>query len=604
MRKSVICGLSISLLTVIFTTVLMVGATGDTRVVDAVMKGDKEGVRALLKQAADVNAAQGDGMTALHYAALKGDAELAQMLLYAGANVKATTRLGGYTPLYFAAKAGNAAVVDVLLKAGADAKASVGLGITPLMMAASSGNPEAVTLLLDKGADPNVIETEHGQTALGFAAAFDRADAIKALVQHGAKIDLASKVIAPPAPQQRGGNFAQVAQGQGQGQAPAQAQAGAPARGQAAAGTAGAAGAQAAQAGRGGRGGRGGQGAPAQAAGNGAQPPDPAQAAQQQQQMNGADAGSRGGGNPKGGLTPLMYAARQGNLEAAKMLLDLGAKIDGLSADKTTALVFAIINAHFDLAKLFIERGANVNLASVDGAVPLYVVANTQWARHSFYPQPTPKYEKTSYLDLMKMLLDRGADPNARLTKDLWFSEYNFSLESATAAGTTAFWKCAEVGDIDGMKLLLSRGADPNISSTGGVTALLMASGAGVHGNDDVIAPPGRMAAVKYLVEELHADVNAADGAPTAAGAAPAAQQFGRGRAGGFTALHNAAARGDNEMILYLVSKGARVDAVANSGATVVDQANGPRQRIQPYPETVALLEMLGSKNNHKCVSC
>ncbi len=145
MRKSVICGLSMMLIAIISSTVLMVGATGDTRVVEAVMKGDKDGVRALLKQAADVNAAQGDGMTALHYAALKGDAEMAQMLLYAGANIKATTRLGGYTPLYFAAKAGNAAVIETLLKAGADPKSAVALGITPLMMAASSGSPEAVS---------------------------------------------------------------------------------------------------------------------------------------------------------------------------------------------------------------------------------------------------------------------------------------------------------------------------------------------------------------------------------------------------------------------------------------------------------------------------
>jgi ankyrin repeat protein len=268
---------------------------------------------------------------------------------------------------------------------------------------------------------------------------------------------------------------------------------------------------------------------------------------------------------------------------------------------------------------------------------------NTQWARHSGYPQPTPKYEKTSYLELMKLLLDRGADPNARLVKELWYSEYNFSLESASAVGTTAFWKCAEVGDIDGMKLLVSRGADPDIASRDGVTPLLMASGAGTHGNDDVTAPPGRMAAIRYLVEELHANVNAADtGGGQRGGGGNAQQQqqlavqlatdanngkppseaqiaeqlkqiqqrqqgqqegFG-GRGGGVTALHNAASRGDTEMILYLVSKGARVDAVANNGASVADLANGPRQRIQPYAETVALLEMLGSKNSHKCVSC
>src|SRR5262249_32723801 len=96
------------------------------------------------------------------------------------------------------------------------------------------------------------------------------------------------------------------------------------------------------------------------------------------------------------------------------------------------------------------------------------------------------------------------------------------SLETATQIGTTAFWKCAEVGDIDGMRLLVTYGADPNIPSRDGVTPLLMASGAGTHGNDDVMAPPGRFAAVRYLVEELHADVNAQPSPPPAPAAAPA----------------------------------------------------------------------------------
>jgi hypothetical protein len=195
--------------------------------------------------------------------------------------------------------------------------------------------------------------------------------------------------------------------------------------------------------------------------------------------------------------------------------------------------------------------------------------------------------------------------------------------------GTTAFWKCAEVGDIDGMRLLVSRGADPTLASSEGVTPLLMAAGAGVHGNDDISAPVGRLAAVKYLVEEVHLDVNAADTGGNAriqgnVQEPQQAQQPGQGQqqaqaqqqqqqqqqqgfgrpSGGFTALHSAAARGDNEMIIYLVSKGAKVDAVSKNGVSVVDMANGPRQRIQPYPETVALLQMLGSKNSHKCVSC
>src|SRR5215472_17792233 len=132
-------------------------------------------------------------------------------------------------------------------------------------------------------------------------------------------------------------------------------------------------------------------------------------------------------------------------------------------------------------------------------------------------------------------MLEHGADPNVRLTKELWYSEYDFSLESSSQIGTTAFWKCAEVGDIDGMRLLVAHGADPNIANKDGVTPLLMASGAGTHGNDDVMAPAGRLAAVKYLVEDLHADVNAADIAPPAP-ATPAAPATGlAGTAGAAT---------------------------------------------------------------------
>jgi ankyrin repeat protein len=617
MQRRVIYGLTMSVFAIIAMSAWMAATVGDTRVADAAMNGDRDAVRDLLKHAADVNAAQGDGMTALHWAALKGDAEMADLLIYAGANLKATTRLGGYTPLYMAAKSGSATVVARLLKAGADPKVSTSLGLTPLMMAALAGSPEAVKLLLDGGADPNATETEHGQTALSFAAAFNQPDAIKMLAEHGADVNTASTVIKPAPARGFGGGGAQGAQAAAQ-------------RGGAGRGNAGNANASAAN--QTGRGGRGGQ---AQAAGgNGG-----AAAAQAAAQQNGADGSNRGGGNNKGGLSPLMYAARQGSEEAAQALVDLGADLDQVSADHTTALLFATINAHFGLARMLVDHGANPNIASADGATPLYGVANTQWARHSSYPQPTPKYEKTTYLELMQDLLDKGADPNMRLVKELWYSEYNFSLESATAAGTTAFWKCAEVGDIDGMKLLVSRGADPNIASNEGVTPLLMASGAGTHGNDDVTAPAGRMAAVRYLVEELHADVNAADtGSSRGGGPNPQqlrqyavqlatdanngktpteeqiaeqlkvvqqqAQGFGGGRGGGITALHNAASRGDNEMILYLVSKGARPDAVANNGSTVADMANGPRQRIQPYPDTVALLEMLGSHNSHKCVSC
>jgi hypothetical protein len=336
--------------------------------------------------------------------------------------------------------------------------------------------------------------------------------------------------------------------------------------------------------------------------------------------------------SPRGGLTPLMYAAREGKLSAIRALLDNGAKINERSADKSTALLIATINGRFDVAKYLVERGADVNIPSMDDATPLYGVLHVQWSKESERPQPSIKKESTGYLELMEMMLDKGANPNAKLGRVLWYTSFGTAYESASVVGTTPFWKCAAVGDMDGLQLLLSRGADPNISNPQGVNALLMASGAGTHGNDDIEAPGGRLAMVKYLVDELHFDVNAMDNGATGRGgdnnqqqqqqqaqqqpaqpannqqaAQPQPQQqnpFTGPAPGGYTALHNAAARGDNEMILFLVSRGARVNAVTRNGVTVADMANGPRQRVQPYAATVALLEMLGASNSHKCVSC
>jgi hypothetical protein len=139
-------------------------------------------------------------------------------------------------------------------------------------------------------------------------------------------------------------------------------------------------------------------------------------------------------------------------------------------------------------------------------------------------------------------------------------------------------------------------GLDPAVDSAAraavpgiGVYPLHAASGVGFGngfaGNSLRHVPDGWMPAVKYLVEVLHADVNIRD-------------------QNGYTPLHNAAARGDNEMILYLVSKGADVKAVAKNGHTTVDMANSPVSRTRPFPETVALLEKLGAHNSHNCVSC
>ena len=557
-------------------------AAASSPVADAAMNGDKAAVKALIKQAADINAAQGDGMTALHWAAMNGDTELAQMLVYAGANVKATTRIGAYTPLYIASQQGRAAVLEVLITAGADAKPGTANGTTPLMAAAQAGSVEAVTLLIEHGADVNAKDGVREQTPLMYAAAANRAAVIELLASKGANLKATSKVTDLSSLSREGTGFG--------GNPPVP-------------------GAAAGQAGG------GAPGRPQPLAEPGAAPrraPQPGiDRNYQLNEMIGAH----------GGLTPLLFATRQGYSESVDALLKAGADVNQISAgDKSTPLVMAVINGHFDIAQTLVTKGANVNAAAMNGVTPLYGVLNVEWAPKALYPQPRAHMQqKLSYLDLMKQLLDQGADPNARLKMKVWYSGYSFDLSGVDEIGATPFWRAAYASDIAAMRMLVAAGADPEVPTMkpagrmrfgdmleqrevkdlsglpdvpiGGpsVTALHAAAGVGYGegfgANSHRFAPTGMMAAVKYLVEELGADVNAADHE-------------------GNTALHHAAARGDNAMILYLVSKGASVKAVDREGRTIVDMANGPVQRIQPFPETIALLEKLGAKNNHKCISC
>src|SRR6516162_7104674 len=131
LRGRTVSDLTIVLMGMMCAAVLVTASADDTRVANAAMKGDKDAVRSLIKQAADVNAARGDGMTALHWAAINNDPDMTRILLFAGANVRATTRISAYAPLFMAAKTGAPAVIDLLLKAGADPNAKGTDGLTP-----------------------------------------------------------------------------------------------------------------------------------------------------------------------------------------------------------------------------------------------------------------------------------------------------------------------------------------------------------------------------------------------------------------------------------------------------------------------------------------
>jgi len=169
-----------------------ISAAAPVNLIDAVKAGDAQTVRALLKQRANVNATEADGMTALHWAVRANELGTVQLLLRSGANAKAANRYG-ITPLSLAATNGNAAMVETLLKAGADPKAATPDGETILMTAARSGNPDAVKAILARGVEINAREKWQDQTALMFAAAENNAAAVKVLVQAGADMNLHSK---------------------------------------------------------------------------------------------------------------------------------------------------------------------------------------------------------------------------------------------------------------------------------------------------------------------------------------------------------------------------------------------------------------------------
>ncbi|MDB4913626.1 MAG: hypothetical protein JWM95_1270, partial [Gemmatimonadetes bacterium] len=164
-------------------------------VADAAMKGDLAAVRRLLSAGERVNVAQGDGMTALHWAADRGDSAMAALLLKSKADVRATTRIGRYTPLLIASRNGNAPVAKALLAAGSDVNASSEAGASPLHLAAASGNPDIITALVDRGANVNAREPVWGQTPLIFAASNDRADAIRVLLKHGADANVHTSLV-------------------------------------------------------------------------------------------------------------------------------------------------------------------------------------------------------------------------------------------------------------------------------------------------------------------------------------------------------------------------------------------------------------------------
>jgi ankyrin repeat protein len=486
-------------------------------VADATMRGDKDAVRSLLAQKADVNAPQADGATAIQWAAYRNDTELADVLLAAGANVKSANR-EGVTPLWLAAENGSAAMIEKLLKAGADPNEKQPRGETPLMMAARNGNVDALRVLLDHQADVNAKETLRGTTALMWAAEQGHPAAVKVLLEHGTDFRAAtsadtrnSRLNIAPSVQARA-RSAQAAGGIGGGRAGG---------------------------GAAGRGGRGGAQAGAARAGiDGATAEDDFAAFFRGPQIKDG-----------GGLTPLVYAAREDCSECAKLLLDGGADVNQVTAYGWSALLTATQNRHYKLAAYLLDRSADPNLPNKGGWTPLYLATDNRNIEAGDYPVRKPDMD---HLDFIKLLLAKGAKVNARICGaqsteqeckgDTTETRTNFTMQWLYEDGATPFLRAAQSGDVALMKLLLEHGADPKIATAHNDTALSVASGIGwVEGVTFEWSPAQSLEAVKMCLD-LGIDVNAADD---------------QGR----TALHGAAHKGRTDVIQLLVDHSANLEA-------------------------------------------
>jgi ankyrin repeat protein len=485
-------------------------------VADAAMKGDKAAVRSLIQQKADVNAPQADGATAIQWAAYRNDAEMADILIAAGANVKAANH-DGATPLFLASVDGSAAIIEKLLNAGADPNERESSGETPIMYAARSGHVDAIKVLLDHRADVNVKETVRGTTALMWAAEQGHPAAVKMLIEHGADVSAmadpdtkGNKAYVAPTARQRAindgialdGSFTGGRRGGGRQQAAAAPKSAAPAA------------------------------------------TDVAAADEAAAQASFGRTRDKEGG----GLTALVYAAREDCLECAQILIASGANVNQTTRYGWTPLLTATQNRHYKLAAYLLDHGADPNIANKGGWRPLYIATDNRNIEGGDYPVRKPDMD---HLEYIKLLLEHGADVNARVcgaqstsdkcVGDSTETRTNFTMQWLYEDGATPFLRAAQSGDVTLMKLLLDHGADPKIATTNGDTPLTVAAGVGwVEGVTYEWSEAENLEAVRMCLD-LGLDPNARDG-------------------DGRVPLHGAAHKGRNSVVQLLVDRGAKLD--------------------------------------------
>jgi ankyrin repeat protein len=436
----------------------------------------------------------------------------------------------GTTPLHWAVRSDDLKQVQALLRGGANVNAANRYGVTPLTLAAENANSVMVDSLLKAGADARVT-MPGGQTVLMTAARTGNPDVVKLLLGHGAD---------PNAVESSYGETALV-------WAAAENH----------------------------------PGAVKMLIEFGAKVNVRSKPLEYKQDRFGLEGVITI--LPHGSWTPLMYAARQGSLAAAKELVTAHADLDAVDPDGTTALVLAIMNGHYDTAALLTQSGADPNLADTTGMAALYAAVDMNTLGEVYGRPGRKSTDKSTALDLVKVLLAHGADPNARLKSPTLYRAHTPG-EGTLAEGATPLMRAAKNGDAAAMRLLLEHGADPSLTQKNRTTALMLAAGLGrgqgVFAKD--YATEAEMAEGVRVLLDRGVDLNAIND-------------------NGQTAMHFAAQASD-DIVKMLAAQGAKIDVKDKNGRTPIDAALGIGGRGRaggPVPvreHTAALLRSLLEK--------